>query len=148
MKEIVTDEAGRLPGGQGYVAQAAIGVVVTILEPLQVGLDDALEWERKVTTGAGAPKPISSRPDCLFLSHHRGDSFFHLFDQSTFIEHILCARFCLNGWGYELGTKQTKSSPSWSFHSSARLYWILDKTNTDCLLSALLRCSPDSPTLA
>lgn len=38
----ITDEAGRLPGGQGYVAQAAIGVVVAILEPLQIGLDDAL----------------------------------------------------------------------------------------------------------
>lgn len=42
MEEIITDEAGRLPGGQGYVAQAAIGVVVAILEPLQVGLYDAL----------------------------------------------------------------------------------------------------------
>lgn len=64
----ITDEAGRLPGGQGYVAQAAIGVVVAILEPLQVGLYDALEWEREVTTGAGAPQPSPLSPNHLFIT--------------------------------------------------------------------------------
>lgn len=42
MEEIIANKAGCLPAGQGCAAQAAIGVVVTILEPLQVGLDDAL----------------------------------------------------------------------------------------------------------
>lgn len=42
VEEIITDEAGCLPSSQGYVTQAAIGVVIAILEPLQVGLDDAL----------------------------------------------------------------------------------------------------------
>lgn len=91
----ITDEAGRLPGGQGYVAQAAIGVVVAILEPLQIGLDDALEWEKEITAGARAPQPISPRPRCLFFSHHRRAPSFHLTNGKTHIEHILYARLCL-----------------------------------------------------
>lgn len=42
VEEIIADKAGRLPSGQGCVAQAAIGVVVAILEPLQIRLYDAL----------------------------------------------------------------------------------------------------------
>lgn len=104
----ITDEAGCLPSSQGYVTQAAIGVVIAILEPLQVGLDDALKWEKGVTTGARAPQPISPRPRCLFFCHHRGDSFFCLTNQLTFIEHI-CARLCLKHWGYN--SEQNKLSP-------------------------------------
>lgn len=62
----ITDEAGRLPGGQGYVAQAAIGVVVAILEPLQIGLDDALEWEKEITAGARLHSPSPQGPDASF----------------------------------------------------------------------------------
>ena len=78
----ITDEAGCLPSSQGYVTQAALGVVIAILEPLQVGLDDALKWEKGVTTGARAPQPVSPRPRCLleFLSSQR--RFILLFDQS------------------------------------------------------------------
>jgi hypothetical protein len=57
----IADEAGRLAAGQWCVAQAAVRVVVTILKPLQVGLDDALEWERDVTTGAQVPLPTTPR---------------------------------------------------------------------------------------
>lgn len=93
----IADKAGRLSAGQGYVAQAAIGVVVAILEPLQVGLDDALEWERDVTTGAGAARPITPRSDSLFFSSHRGDSSFCLFNQ--YLLSTYCAPDSLLGAG-------------------------------------------------
>lgn len=76
----ITDEAGRLPGGQGYVAQAAIGVVVAILEPLQIGLDDALEWEKDHSWSKGSTAHLPKAQMPLFLSSQKSPIL--SFDQS------------------------------------------------------------------